>query len=190
MSTTQRWTSADLDSLPDDGTRYEIIDGELFMSKSPHVFHQRVCMAVQGALWRWNLAEKLGEVLGVPGLIFASDNDVSPDAVWISNRRRETAIRADGKLHEAPELAIEVLSSGAANERRDRVAKLGLYSRRGVDEYWIVSWQTRSIDVFRRVEDKLILATTLRDGEVIESPLLPGFACAVSDIFWEIPSTE
>jgi Uma2 family endonuclease len=187
MSTTQRWTSADLDSLPDDGTRYEIIDGELFMSKSPHLFHARACSALHKALSIWNDKTDSGEVFEVAGLVFASDNDVIPDVMWISRDRVETALRADGHLHEAPELVIEVLSPGSANERRDRVAKLDLYSRSGVDEYWIVSWQTHSIDVFRRVGDKLTLAATLRDGDVIESSLLPGFACAVSDIFCEIP---
>jgi hypothetical protein len=48
MSTTTRWTSADLESLPDDGNRYEIIDGELYMSKQPHFYHQDVCGELQG----------------------------------------------------------------------------------------------------------------------------------------------
>ena len=51
MSTTTRWTSADLERMPEDGNRYEIIDGELYMSKQPHFYHQDVCGELQGALW-------------------------------------------------------------------------------------------------------------------------------------------
>src|SRR6185369_16547456 len=96
MSTTQRWTSADLDSLPDDGTRYEIIDGELFMSKSPHVFHQRVCSELHRVLSNWNELANAGDVLEGTGLIFAPDDDVIPDLIFISNERMETAFRSDG----------------------------------------------------------------------------------------------
>lgn len=83
-----------------------------------------------------------------------------------------------------PELAIEVLSPGSANERRDREAKLGLYSRRGVDEYWIVDWRQHTVDVFRRVEHELALVVTLQDGDRITSPLLTGFEMTVADL-WE-----
>jgi|SRR5690242_9060139 len=186
-TTTKRWTSADLERLPDDGTRYEIIDGELFMSKSPHVFHLRVCSELHKVLSIWNDIANSGEVFEGAGLIFAPDDDVIPDLIWISNERIKTALRADGHIYDAAELVIEVLSPGSANERRDRVAKLDLYSRRGVDEYWIVSWPTRSIDIFRRVGYKLTLTATLRDDDVIESPLLTQFSCPVADIFRMIP---
>ena len=60
-----------------------------------------------------------------------------------------------------PPLSGVVLSPGAANEKRDREAKLKLYSRRGVDEYWIVDWRQRRLEVFRREEARLVLAATL-----------------------------
>src|SRR5438876_1883208 len=179
MSTTTRWTSRDLESLPNDGTRYEIIDGELFMSKQPHFYHQDVCTELIGLLWNWDRTANLGRVAGAPGLIFAEDDDVAPDVVWISNDRLAVALRPDGKLHDAPELVIEVLSPGSVNERRDREAKLKLYSRRGVSEYWIASWQTRTIDVYRRAEAELKLVGTLAESETLKSPVLPGFSCPV-----------
>src|ERR1041385_8201616 len=120
-TTTKRWTSADLERLPDDGTRYEIIDGELFMSKSPHVFHLRVCSELHKVLSIWNDIANSGEVFEGAGLIFAPDDDVIPDLIWISNERIKTALRADGHIYDAAELVIEVLSPGSANERRDRV---------------------------------------------------------------------
>jgi Uma2 family endonuclease len=161
MSTTTRWTSADLELMPDDGTRYEIIDGELYISKQPHANHQDVCGEIFGELRDWNKKSGLGKVLFAPGIIFAEDDDVAPDLVWVSNERLATALGSDGKFHAAPELVVEVLSPGSANEHRDRVAKLELYSRRGVSEYWIASWQTRQVYVYRREQSELKLVATL-----------------------------
>ena len=190
MSTTTRWTSADLESLPDDGTRYEIIDGELFMSTQHSFYHQDVCTKLLVVLSNWDIAANTGRVVMAPGLIFAEDDDVAPDIVWISNERLALCLKPDGKLHDAPELVIEVLSPGRANERRDRVAKLGLYSRRGVNEYWIVSWQTRTVDVYRTDEGALKLAGNLAQTDTLESPLLPGFSCRVAALFERIPVAE
>jgi Uma2 family endonuclease len=188
MSTTTRWTSADLESLPDDGNRYEIIDGELYMSKQPHFYHQDVCTELLAVLWNWDRTANLGRVVSAPGLIFAEDDDVAPDVVWISNDRLIASLKADGKFHDAPELVIEVLSPGSVNERRDREAKLKLYSRRGVSEYWIVSWQTRTIDVYRRKDNELRLVIVLTETDALQSPMLPGFSCPVSAIFARIPT--
>lgn len=190
MSTMTRWTSTDLKSLPDDGTRYEIIDGELHMSKQPHAHHQDVCAEILGELRDWNKEQGMGRAYFAPGLIFAEDDDVAPDVIWISNDRLATALWADGKFHDAPELVVEVLSPGSVNERRDREAKLQLYSRRGVSEYWIAGWRLRSIDVFRRDQSQLHYVATLFENDSLESPLLPGFSCTVGALFQHIPSTE
>ena len=180
MSTTTRWTSADLELMPDDGTRYEIIDGDLYMSKQPHASHQEACGEIFGELRDWNKKSRLGKVYFAPGIIFAEDDDVAPDVVWVSNSRLATALQEDGKFHSAPELVVEVLSPGRANERRDRDVKLRLYSRRGVDEYWVVNWQRRRIEVYRREDAELRLAATLSAEDVLASPLLPGFSCPVA----------
>jgi len=121
-----------------------------------------------------------------PGLIFDDDDDVAPDVVWISRQRLATSLQSDGKLHNAPELAIEVLSPGRANEKRDRELKLKLYSRRGVLEYWVVDWQLRSLEVYRRKQAVLVLASTLYETDILESPVLLGFCCQVSELFNEI----
>lgn len=78
---------------------------------------------------------------------------------------------------------VEVLSPGPANEQRDRELKLSLYSRQGVQEYWIVDWQAQVVQVYRREQAALQLAATLFVGDVLTSPLLPGFTCPV-DRFW------
>ncbi len=183
MSTALRWTSADLMALPDDGKRYEIIDGELYMSRQPHWHHQRACVKICTALDTWSGQTGAGEVNFAPGVIFADDDDVAPDVVWISHDRRATALGPEGHLHTAPELVIEVLSPGGANARRDREVKLKLYSRRGVLEYWLVDWRTQQVEIYRREQLALHLVATLHATDTLASPLLPGFACQVATLF-------
>src|ERR1043166_9049414 len=176
MKATDRFTSADLDAFPDnDGKRYEIIDGELFVSTQPHFYHQLVCGNIYGLLKNWNDQTQLGRPVIAPGLIFADDDDVVSDVAWLSKERLAIALADDGKLHSAPDLVIEVLSPGSTNKRRDREAKLKLYSRRGVPEYWIVDWLAHSVEIYRRQNTELELFATLTKGDVLESPLLPGF---------------
>jgi len=188
MGASIRWTSADLNALPDDGNRYEIVDGELLVSKQPHYYHQRVCANAVEVLGPWNAATGLGETSVAPGLIFADDQDVAPDVVWISTDRLAALLGPDGKLHGAPDLVIEVVSPGLINERRDREAKLKLYSARGVLEYWILNWKSRQIEIYRRDETHhLKLDCTLADQDTLTSPLLPGFSSPVSRLFMGIP---
>jgi Uma2 family endonuclease len=185
MSVQRRYTSRDLDQLPDiEGIRYEIVDGELFVSKQPGLKHQYVCTVLTAGLHVWCVSDGHGRVYGTPGLVFSDDDDVIPDLVWIGEERLAVGRDASGHITVGPELAIEVLSPGSANERRDRVAKLGLYSRRGVDEYWIVDWRQHTVEVFRRAGDDLTLVATLGDGDRLTSPLLRGFELPVVDL-WE-----
>ena len=86
-----------------------------------------------------------------------------------------------------PDLVIEVLSPGSRNRRRDREAKLKLYSRRGVLEYWIVDWQTCSIKVYRQQDEQLAGMTTWAKSNLLESPLLQGFSARVEDLFTGLP---
>lgn len=180
---TLRWNSRDLEMLPDDGKRYEIVDGELYVWKQPHWEHQFVCGQVFALLQAWSSQTKTGIANLAPGLIFGEEDDVAPDVIWISRERLATALQKDGKLHLAPEIVIEVLSPGTANEHRDREIKLKLYSRRGVKEYWIVDWQGRQLEIYQREEGILVLDRTLYGTDVLQSPLLPGFACKVDQLF-------
>ena len=183
MVTTRRWTSADLELLQHDDKRYEIIDGELYVSTQPTWDHQRASVRISAALERWCEETGNGQVTTGPGLIFSDDNDVAPDIVWISSERLAGALDAAGHLHVAPELVVEILSPGARNEQRDRDAKLGLYSRRGVHEYWIADPRRRAIEVYRRRDAALHLVATLEAGDTLESPILPGLREPVGRLF-------
>ncbi len=178
-----RWTVADLEYLPDNATRYEIIAGELYMSKQPHWYHQRTCSTLNSYLFMWNLGTGLGEVVPAPGIIFSDEDAVAPDLVWVSKKRLAVLLGEDGKLHGPPELVIEVLSFGGTNESRDKEFKRKLYSVRGINEYWIVDWRLQTVEVYRREAAALQLIATLRAADELTSPTLPDFKLKVSRIF-------
>jgi Uma2 family endonuclease len=183
MSTLRRCTSVDLNSLPDDGKRYEIISGELYASRPNVLKHQAACGEVLVALKKWNGQTGIGDAVFAPGLIFGEYDDVVPDVVWISRKRLAGGLDENGHLRVAPELIAEVLSPDKDHERRDRVVKLALYSRRGVWEYWILNWQERWIEVFRQRNGQLQFVNRLVESDMLESPLLPGFSCCVASLF-------
>jgi len=189
MTKERRFTSADLEAFPEsEGKRYEIIDGELYVSRQPDLYHQFVCFQVATKLQQWCERSEEGQAVIAPGLIFADEDDVVPDVVWLSSRRMAAALGPDGKLHAAPELIIEVLSPGAINEKRDRELKLTLYSRCGVDAYWIIDWRQRRVEVFRREDARLVLAAPLAELDLLTTPLLKDFASRVADLFAGIPT--
>jgi Uma2 family endonuclease len=103
------------------------------------------------------------------------------------NRLREVLV--GGRLKGAPEIAIEILSPGAGNEKRDRHIKLNLYSARGVDEYWIVDPENQSVEIYRRSGQRtsgdanLDMRVNLLRGDELTSPVLPGFSIQVSSLF-------
>jgi Uma2 family endonuclease len=178
-----RWTTRDLTALPDDGgwKRYEIIDGELFVTRAPHIRHQGTAGKLHNRLDTWSEATGLGSAFQAPGVILTPTDAVIPDLVWISRERLANGVDEAGHLTVAPELVVEVLSPGELNEQRDREVKL--YSLHGVQDYWIANWQLKTIELYRRREAQLVLVATLLEADSLTSPLLPGFSVLVGQIF-------
>jgi Uma2 family endonuclease len=183
MHQSTRWQSADLELLPNNGNRYEIIDGELLVTRAPHWKHQKVITKLIQSLGIWSSLSNLGEVVTTPGLVFTDDDNVIPDLVWISTDRLARVLDESGHLLAAPELVVEVLSAGTDNERRDREVKRKLYAIRGVQEYWIIDWRRQQIEIFRRDNNALPLVATLFSSDVLSSPLLPNFEQSVAEVF-------
>jgi Uma2 family endonuclease len=186
----KRWTVAEVKALPyDEWRRYEVIDGELFVSTAARYEHQMTQKQIIVDLDHWNDDTRLGQVIPTPGVIFAESDGVIPDVVWVSRERLANLLDGAGHLQGAPELAVESLSPGRATERRDRQVKLRLYATYGVEEYWLVDWRKRTIAVYRRVEAEgqparqLRLVSTLSANETLTSPMLPGFSVAVARLF-------
>jgi Uma2 family endonuclease len=189
VTTAFRFTTKDLEAMPEiEGVRYEIIDGELYVSTAPSRDHQHASVMLSTRLVIWTEESHLGEVLPTPGLIFPGDQNVIPDLIWISDARLARGLDEAGHLTVAPELVVEVVSPGTSNEVRDREVKLNLYSRVGVDEYWIVDWRARIVEVYRRLGAELQRVATLTGDDTLMSSLLPGFSCPISNLW--VPSAR
>ena len=176
-------TIDDLTALPDDdGNIYELIEGELIVSSAPSLMHQRAIRNLSYFIQSYLEQNPIGEVFPTPGVIFDIHNGVIPDIVFITNEQLE-AVGADTHIHLAPALAVEVVSPGRENARRDRVKKLRLYDKFGVGEYWVADPEARTLEVYRRAEVALALSATLAGEDEITTPLLPGFACTPARVF-------
>lgn len=180
-----RWTVQDLEGMPDDWgwKRYEIIDGELIVTRAPHIEHQSAGGNILVELTLWSRQSQLGRAYDAPGVVLSESDAVIPDVVWASNQRIADGVDEAGHFVVAPELVIEILSAGLSHEQRDRKSKLKLYSLYGVQEYWIVNWRLKTIEVYRRRDVQLQLVATLVEGDRLASPLLPGFECAIANVF-------
>jgi Uma2 family endonuclease len=179
------WTTADLDAMPDNGgwLRHEIIEGELFVTRAPHIRHQSAASKIHVRLEIWSEETGRGSSFETPGVIFTPTDAVIPDVVWASKDRLDKGIDNAGHFTIAPELVVEILSAGEQNEQRDKSVKLKLYSQYGVQEYWIVNWQLQTLEIYRRTDARLQLVATLLAGDKLTSPLLPGFSAEIDRIF-------
>ena len=175
-------TNKDLECLPDDGNRYELIEGELYVSTAPELIHQRTLGKIHFAFASFLTESPIGEIVYGPGVILSDYDGVIPDLVYLSNERRDE-IATGTRIYGAPNLVIEILSPGVQNMERDRKVKLKLYDKYGVDEYWIVDTRARAVEVYRREGETLKFFTTFINGEDITTLLLPGFSCSVSNLF-------
>ena len=173
-------TIAQLEALPDDNNRYELIDGELLPSKAPGIPHQLSLGRLFSRLTNYLENAPMGVLIWGPGVVFDDYNGVIPDMAFVSADRQH--IITERGLIDAPDLIVEVVSPGEKNSERDRQLKRQLYSRRGVREYWVVDPQLRTIEVYRLHQNVLVLEATLRGADELTSMLFPGFSCAVSEI--------
>jgi Uma2 family endonuclease len=178
-----RLTNADIEAMPEDGNRYEIIDGELFVSSAPSYFHQSTLTRIILALGTYLMDHPIGEIAPGVGVVFDEYTGVIPDLVFATNQRLRAAL-AGGRFRAAPEIVIEILSPGSSNERRDRHVKRNLYASRGATEYWIVDPHNRCVELYRRNDaGDLILEGTLLEEDELTTALLPGFSVRIDSLF-------
>ena len=178
------WTTSDLDRFSDQTNRYEIIEGELFVTRASHWRHQNLCGRIFSVLETWSKATGLGQTAVGPGLIFSETNNVIPDVVWVSQEQLETILDESGHLIAAPDLVIEILSKSLSDRQRDRITKLKLYGSQGVREYWIFDPEAKQVEIHRRDQfGNLKLVATLFANDRLTSPLLPEFDCTIAPLF-------
>lgn len=176
-------TVAELDAFPeDDGNRYELINGELFVSRAPGIPHQLVLQNLQMELVSYLKTNPIGILVPGAGAIFSDYDAVIPDLAFVRNERWEQVVTGE-KFTGALDLVIEILSPGTQNRQRDLSAKRKLYGKYRVQEYWIVDLENRQVLVFRLQGQTLEEIATLTTHDEITSPLLSGFQLKVSAIF-------
>ncbi|MFQ5578579.1 MAG: Uma2 family endonuclease [Anaerolineae bacterium] len=176
------WTYDDYLRLPDDGRRYEIIEGVLYMVNAPGFEHQFAVAEIFGELRNFVKKNRLGVVLTAPFEVHLSENTrpVQPDVLFI---RAENHPAPGAPFFEgAPDLVVEVLSPATA--RTDRFIKFNAYEEAGIPEYWIVNPKTRSVEVFTLTEGgEYALKGEHTAGEAVESDALAGLAIPAASLF-------
>jgi Uma2 family endonuclease len=148
---TRRWTRADLQRMPDDGNRYEVVRGELFVTPAPSTRHQRLVFVLASYLRRYVEPMMLGEVHQAPSAVVFDESEVQPDILV-----RIPAFPTPATWDEMPVpfLVVEILSK--TTRRRDSQEKRSLYLDAGIAEYWIVDGETRSIRIVRKTSDDVL----------------------------------
>ncbi len=138
-------TYADYAALPDDGRRYQLVEGELVVTPAPNAWHQRLQLKLAAKLDAFVEQAASGVVLVSPlDVVLDERTVVQPDIVFISRKR--AAILTRPNVQGAPDVCVEILSP--ATERLDRVRKFNLYARCGIPHYWIVDPEARTIEEF------------------------------------------
>jgi Uma2 family endonuclease len=179
MIISTKYTHADLLAMPDDGKRREIIEGELFVTPSPLISHQRVLVQLTRAFIKYLEVHPLGELLVAPlDVILSEHNVLEPDLLFVLKEHQ--GVLKDW-VRGAPDLVVEILSP--ATEARDRGPKMKAYARFAVGEYWIVDPAAQVIEIYRLAAEGFQLAKMCAKDDTVETTLLPGFLLPVGALF-------
>ena len=148
----ERWTVDMLDALPDDGNRYEIIDGELLVTPAPSYLHQRVVLVLASRLEEYLRPTSAARVVTSPSDVRRPDRDknkVQPDVFVV----RLTDGRYPPYPFELTDLLLAIEVSSPSNRQDDYQTKRDLYLRSGVPEYWILDAEARTAARWRTAAD-------------------------------------
>ena len=175
-----RFKADDIWDTPEDGNRYEVIDGKLYVTPAPTWRHQQASAVLSGYLWQYIHPRRLGRIVAAPiGVVLDEENGVQPDLVYVS-RERAGIISARG-VEGAPDLVIEVLSPGTAT--RDRGIKMRRYAAAGIPHYWIVAPETGALEAYRLTEDGYELAGVHGPGSIFRPELFPGLEIPIDELW-------
>jgi Uma2 family endonuclease len=182
------WTYEDYLRLPDDGRRYEVIRGFLYVTPAPSFDHQYTVSQVNRLLGNFVADHRLGVVLVAPfdvRLPGAIGNPVQPDVMFIRRERQPRS--GDRRFEGVPDLVVEVLSPG--NWRFDRKVKLKAYQEAGIPELWLVDPLARTVEAYVLAADRseYVLHEQRKEGESVGSVVLSGLQVDVAGFF---PSDE
>lgn len=175
------WTYEDWLRLPDDGSRYEVLNGKLHKTPPPTIGHQNAVTKLTTRMHDFARQAGMGIVLvSLVGVRLPGQPvPVQPDIVFVRADRRD--IMGEDYVEGAPDLVVEVLSP--SNWLYDRREKLLAYQQARVPEYWIVDYRARTIEVRVLEGGRYTLLEEFRSGEAARSQVLTGFEIAVDDLF-------
>jgi Uma2 family endonuclease len=140
------WTYGEYMKLPVEGTRYEVIAGQLYITPIPPLPHQEVLGSFLVKMFGWVKEHRLGRLLPGPIDVLLSDADfIEPDLVYVRRDRRE--IVTDRAIEGVPDLIVECVAPDTAE--RDRGLKRERYGRFGVPEYWVIDAEARMVEIYR-----------------------------------------
>jgi Uma2 family endonuclease len=166
--------------FPEDGQRHELLDGEHFVTNAPSRWHQKAVSKLVYLFMDFLSREPLGEVYTGPFEVFFAEHDVAlPDLVFVSRER--AGILTDRNIQGAPDLIVEVLSP--STRQADELVKHGIYQRFGVREYWLADPRRQTVRVFRHTRGSFAPPVDLSAEDLLTTPLLPGLAIPVRQIF-------
>ena len=173
-------TYADYAEMPNDGRRYELIEGEFFVTPAPSSFHQTVSRRLQHQLMIQLEDRKLAYVFNAPfDVIFNDINVMQPDLAIIRTSHRELISKRG--LEGPPDIAVEVLSPSSRNQ--DQRAKSVAYAKLGVPEYWIVDPDAGTLTVWRASGGVYAQAAEFTSADTLSSVEFPEIAVALGPIF-------
>jgi Uma2 family endonuclease len=153
---TRPWTLEELHRLPDDGNKYELVRGELFVTPPPTDSHETILARLSRLLEPYVASQRLGFIYHPRSVVRFEGSEVEPDLMV-----RQPQAKPDAKWEEAPTpiLVVEVLSG--STRRRDRNQKRALYLDVGVAEYWIIDPETSAVTAVRPGEPDQLCKDTL-----------------------------
>lgn len=171
-------TYHDYQLLPDDGKRYEVIDGDLYMTPAPVTRHQMIAMRLSHALMTYLETHPIGTALAAPCDVLLSDVDIlQPDLLVVL--QDGLARITDKNVQGPPDLVIEILSPGTAG--RDRDLKRKRYEHFGVREYWLVDPDRNTVEILRLEQNRFTRASLTSPPSQASSPLLSDL---ILDLAW------
>lgn len=176
------WTYEDYLRLPDDGRRYEVIRGVLYLAASPNYDHQLAHSRLFRALSNHIAENRLGVLLSAPFDVLLPEGiatPVEPDLLYIREENRPR--RGDKNFQGVPDLLVEVLSP--YTRTYDRKTKLAAYRDAGVPELWLVDPQTLSVAIYGWKDGQFTEIERGGEGDEVGSAVLPGFRVQVGELF-------
>ncbi len=170
----------DLLRAPEDGRRYELYDGEVFVVPSPLPIHQLVVQNLVRLLEAYAAGHGGLALVSPLDIVFSEFDVLQPDVVFFRASRRHL-VDLHAPTRSGPDLAVEVLSSSTA--ATDRGRKMQMLARYGVPEYWLVDPDSARLEILSLFEERYIVAETFSGTNIVHSPLLDGMTFEVDDIF-------